>query len=148
MRVAIHPKLARKSSDYFWREVHKLCSQRVGDRRAALQKWIEEPFKQNVAADDPQQALRAAAIKRFSFIFDRHFAVSRSIPSEEVPAEPHAASASEFAPSSTHAEQINSVEGDQTSSLAGPESTSQHKKATANVEAVSNSERMPKKRQR
>ena len=76
MRVAIQPKLARRSSDDFWREVQRLCLFKPEDRKAALQKWFPEPV-QRISSEDAV-ADRRDAIKRFSFIFDRNFGAKNS----------------------------------------------------------------------
>ncbi len=76
MRVAIQPKLARRSSDDFWREVQRLCLFEPKDRKAALQKWFPEPF-QRISSEDAVTD-RRDAIKRFSFIFDRNFGAKNS----------------------------------------------------------------------
>ena len=76
MRVAIQPKLARRSSDDFWREVQRLCLFEPEDRKAALQKWFPDPV-QRISSEDAV-ADRRDAIKRFSFIFDRNFGAKHS----------------------------------------------------------------------
>ena len=77
MRLAIQPKFARKSSDDFWREVQRLCLSAPKDRKVALQKWLpqrtQHPVASEAAAND-----RRDAIRRFSYIFDRNFAVKNS----------------------------------------------------------------------
>ena len=81
MRVAIRPKLAKESSDAFWRKVVRLCAADGQIRKDALQVWL------------PDTAERVAVVKRFSYIFDRHLAVTNARVSKAAPKLPVAASA-------------------------------------------------------
>jgi hypothetical protein len=71
MRVAIHPKFARKSSEDFWREVQRLFSSR--DQKIAVQKWFPDVALR--PSRDDAFSERRDVIRRFSYILDRNFAV-------------------------------------------------------------------------
>jgi hypothetical protein len=81
MRVAIRPKLAQESSDAFWRKVIRLCAADGQIRQDALQAWL------------PDAGERVAVVKRFSYIFDRHFAVTNARVTKAAQMLPVAASA-------------------------------------------------------
>jgi hypothetical protein len=87
MRLAIHPKLARKGSDDFWREAQRLCAAEVKNRQSALLRWYPEPAQAAISQERKEgesPSPRAEAIKRFSYIFDRHSVVENSIRSQKL----------------------------------------------------------------
>ncbi len=154
MRVAIQPKLARKSSDHFWREMQRLCSSCAKERKIAVQKWMPEPL-QHLPSDEQPHAARADAVKRFSHIFDRHFAVrhtpapnaahvshetGESNVSHETGSGAHATAHSDVVDSG---DRILSVEDD----LRSPDMDTALPQA-AEVEAVADDKQTPNKRQR
>ena len=81
LRVAVHPKFARESSDAFWRKAHRLVAADLGVRKAALRKWFPEPacvpevcVEYREQQQQQQHAKIVSVIKRFSYIFNRHSA--------------------------------------------------------------------------
>ena len=182
MRVAIQPKLARRSSDHFWREMQRLCSSCVKERKIAVQKWMPEPNatipvcafyyvyagtplqadppSQHLPPDGQPHAARADAVKRFSYIFDRHFAVrytppaARAAPgSHETGCGAHATARADFVDSGDKilmtdvvdsGDKILSVEDDPRS----PDMDSHSALQQAEVEAVADDKEALNKRQR
>jgi hypothetical protein len=99
LRLAVHPKFARESSDAFWRKAHRLVAADLGVRKAALRKWFPEPacvpeIRAEYHEQQQQQQQHAkivSVIKRFSYIFNRHFAAKNFRAPKEVQIMPAAA---------------------------------------------------------
>ena len=161
MRVAIQPKLARRSSDHFWREMQRLCSSCVKERKIAVQKWMPEPFVltlphhlislqdlQHLPPDVHPHAARADAVKRFSHIFDRHFAVRYTPPAARAAPGSHETGCGAHATARTDVvdsgDKIPSVEDDPRSNDMDSHSALQQ----AEVEAVADDKEALNKRQR